>query len=116
MGLSTHVLDTMHGQPATGMTVSLYKIHQDTPRLIERYTLNKEGRTDRPLIADGELTVGKYQLVFHVADYFRTKNVTLPDPPFLDKITLDFGIADIHQHYHVPLLTTPWTYSTYRGS
>lgn len=116
MGLSTHVLDTMHGKPAAGMAVALYRRDGEAPTLIKRLTLNADGRTDAPLFADGELTAGRYRLVFGVAAYFRSRQVQLPEPPFLDEVTLDFGVADVREHYHVPLLVSPWTYSTYRGS
>lgn len=117
MGLSTHVLDTYHGRPAGGMAVSLYAMERGEPRLVRRVELNADGRNpDGPLVSDAELRPGTYRLVFEVAAYFRRQGVVLPDPPFLDQVPLDFGIAHTHQHYHVPLVCTPWTYSTYRGS
>jgi 5-hydroxyisourate hydrolase len=117
MGLSTHVLDTMHGRPAGGMAVELYTTAGGTPALVRRFTLNADGRApDGPLYKDGELKQGTYRLVFDVAAYFRAQGVHLPDPPFLDRVTLDFGIAKPQEHYHVPLLVSPWSYSTYRGS
>lgn len=117
MGLSTHVLDTMHGCPAAGMAVSLWATGLGEPRLIKRVVLNADGRNpDGPLLATGELSTGTYQLAFEVADYFRSRQVALPQPPFLDRVTLDFGVADPQAHYHVPLLVSPWSYSTYRGS
>ena len=117
MGLSTHVLDTMHGTPAAGMATELYEVQGSDAKLVKRFVLNADGRSpDGPLYADGALRAGRYRLVFDVAEYFRSKGVELPDPPFLDRVTLDFGIANPQQHYHVPLLATPWSYSTYRGS
>lgn len=117
MGLSTHVLDTMHGCPAAGMAVSLFATGAGEPRLIKRVVLNADGRNpDGPLLATGELSVGTYRLVFEVADYFRSRQVALPQPPFLDRVALDFGVADPQAHYHVPLLVSPWSYATYRGS
>ncbi|WP_240127211.1 hydroxyisourate hydrolase [Thermomonas alba] len=117
MGLSTHVLDTMHGCPAAGMAVSLFATCAGEPRLIKRVVLNADGRNpDGPLLATGELSAGTYRLVFEVADYFRFRQVALPQPPFLDRVALDFGVADPQAHYHVPLLVSPWSYSTYRGS
>ncbi|MFT4190643.1 MAG: hydroxyisourate hydrolase [Comamonas sp.] len=116
MGLSTHVLDTMHGTPAAGMKVTLYRRLAQGVERVRELTLNRDGRTDGPLYADGELAAGRYRLVFAVADYFAARGVALPQPPFLDEVTLDFGVADPAQHYHVPLLVSPWTYSTYRGS
>jgi 5-hydroxyisourate hydrolase len=117
MGLSTHVLDTMHGSPAAGMAVALYTTHGDAATLVKRVVLNADGRSpDGPLFADGELKKGTYRLVFDVAGYFKGKGVALPEPNFLDRVTLDFGVAHPEQHYHVPLLVSPWSYSTYRGS
>ncbi|MFN4103055.1 MAG: hydroxyisourate hydrolase [Tepidimonas sp.] len=117
MGLSTHVLDTMHGCPAAGMAVSLWATGAGEPRLIKRVVLNADGRNpDGPLLATGELSAGTYRLVFEVADYFRSRQVALPQPPFLDCVALDFGVAEPQAHYHVPLLVSPWSYSTYRGS
>ena len=117
MGLSTHVLDTMHGTPAAGMGVALYATHGDAATLVKRFTLNADGRNpDGPLIADASLRPGTYRLDFEVAAYFRARGVVLPEPPFLDVVKLDFGIAHADQHYHVPLLCSPWSYSTYRGS
>ena len=117
MGLSTHVLDTMHGTPAAGMAVALYAMGSGAPVLVRRLVLNADGRNpDGPLYDDAGLKAGTYRLVFGVADYFRAKGVQLPDPPFLDQVSLDFGVADAAQHYHVPLLVSPWSYSTYRGS
>ena len=117
MGLSTHVLDTMHGSPAAGMQIELYSVAGETATLVKRLVLNTDGRTPGgPLYGDGELKVGTYRLVFDVAAYFQAKGVALPRPNFLDRVTLDFGVADATQHYHVPLLVSPWSYSTYRGS
>jgi 5-hydroxyisourate hydrolase len=117
MGLSTHVLDTMHGTPASGMGVELYAMAGGAPTLVKRFMLNADGRSaDGPLFDDASLKTGTYRLVFEVAAYFRDRGVELPDPPFLDRVTLDFGVAQADQHYHVPLLVSPWSYSTYRGS
>ena len=117
MGLSTHVLDTMHGTPASGMGVALYETKGDTLTLVKRFTLNADGRNpDGPLYDNDNLRAGTYRLSFDVAAYFRAQGVTLPEPPFLDVVHLDFGVAHTDQHYHVPLLCSPWSYSTYRGS
>ncbi|HZY20018.1 MAG TPA: hydroxyisourate hydrolase [Ramlibacter sp.] len=117
MGLSTHVLDTMHGTPAAGMGVELYTLQDGQAALVRRFALNADGRSaDGPLYRDGELKAGRYRLVFDVAAYFRGRGVALPDPAFLDRVSLDFGIAAPQEHYHVPLLVSPWSYSTYRGS
>ncbi len=117
MGLSTHVLDTMHGTPAGGMSVALYRTEGGQAQLVKRFTLNADGRNpDGPLYDNASLQRGTYRLVFEVAAYFRARGVKLPDPPFLDQVPLDFGVADTTAHYHVPLLCSPWSYSTYRGS
>jgi 5-hydroxyisourate hydrolase len=117
MGLSTHVLDTMHGCPAAGMFVALYTTQGDTATLVRRFQLNADGRNpDGPLYDNASLKSGTYRLVFEVKAYFAARDVALPEPPFLDRVSLDFGVADPTQHYHVPLLVSPWSYSTYRGS
>jgi 5-hydroxyisourate hydrolase len=117
MGLSTHVLDTMHGTPARGMAVELHALEGGQAKLVKSFVLNGDGRNpDGPLFDNASVKRGSYRLVFDVASYFRRQGVQLPDPPFLDRVTLDFGIADTTQHYHVPLLVSPWSYSTYRGS
>jgi 5-hydroxyisourate hydrolase len=117
MGLSTHVLDTMHGCPAAGMAVALYTTQAAAATLVKRVTLNADGRSpDGPLYETGDLKAGTYRLVFDVAGYFKARGVKLPEPNFLNEVSLDFGVADPQQHYHVPLLVSPWSYSTYRGS
>lgn len=117
MGLSTHVLDTAHGCPAAGMTVTLYQTDKGTTTQVKQFNLNSDGRNpDGPLYDNASLQKGTYRLVFDVAGYFRAKGLQLPDPPFLDQVSIDFGVAHTDQHYHVPLVCTPWTYSTYRGS
>ncbi|MEJ1129822.1 hydroxyisourate hydrolase [Variovorax sp. CCNWLW225] len=116
MGLSTHVLDTMHGGPAAGMEVALYTTQGDDATLVKRFTLNSDGRSDGPLYDNNSLKAGTYRLVFDVAGYFKARGVKLPEPNFLNKVPLDFGVAHTDQHYHVPLLVSPWSYSTYRGS
>ncbi len=117
MGLSTHVLDTMHGTPATGMAVELYTTKGGQATLVMSFVLNSDGRNpDGPLYDNSSLQRGTYRLVFDVAAYFAARGVTLPEPNFLNKVSLDFGVADTSQHYHVPLLVSPWSYSTYRGS
>ena len=115
--LSTHVLDTAHGCPAAGMAVALERVSADGDAvLLKRVTLNADGRADAPLLAADEMAPGRYRLSFAVADYFRARGVALPEPPFLDVVRLDFGIADAAGHYHVPLLVSPWSHATYRGS
>lgn len=117
MGLSTHVLDTMHGTPAAGMGVELYTTEGDRATLVKAFHLNSDGRNPDGLLYDNSsLQRGTYRLVFDVAGYFAARGVTLPEPNFLNRVSLDFGVADTSQHYHVPLLVSPWSYSTYRGS
>jgi 5-hydroxyisourate hydrolase len=114
--LSTHVLDTANGCPAAGMKVTLQRLDHDQAHTLQALTLNDDGRADAPLLDATTMAVGRYRLVFEVADYFRARGAVLADPPFIDVVTLDFGISDAAGHYHVPLLATPWSYSTYRGS
>ncbi len=115
--LSTHVLDTAHGCPASGMRVQLQR-RADSGAFItlKSVVLDADGRAGGPLLKDGEMSVGVHRLVFDVAGYFRAKGVDLPAVPFVDVVNLDFGMADAAGHYHVPLLCSPWSYSTYRGS
>jgi 5-hydroxyisourate hydrolase len=113
MGLSTHVLDTAHGCPAAGMSVKLFA----GDLLLQDFILNADGRNpDGMLISHADLKVGTYRLSFDVAGYFKARGVTLPEPNFLTTVSIDFGIAKADEHYHVPLLVSPWSYSTYRGS
>jgi 5-hydroxyisourate hydrolase len=118
MGLSTHVLDTMHGCPAAGMAVALFATHPTGAALeLKRFILNADGRNPDGLLLDStNLKVGTYRLVFDVAAYFKKCGVSLPEPNFLNLVSVDFGIAHVDQNYHVPLLVSPWSYSTYRGS
>ena len=117
MGLSTHVLDTMNGCPAAGMQVSLFTTQGDQATLVKSFTLNNDGRNPDGMLYDhASLRKGTYRLVFDVAGYFKAKAVDLPEPNFLNLVSLDFGVAHEDQHYHVPLLVSPWSYSTYRGS
>jgi 5-hydroxyisourate hydrolase len=116
--LTTHVLDTAQGQPAAHMTIELWAVNPQSnqKRLIKTVFTNQDGRTDEPLLSGSELDVGVYELVFGVGQYFSQTLMNLPSPAFLDRVPLQFGIADASAHYHVPLLTSPWAYSTYRGS
>ena len=117
MGMSTHVLNTMHGCPAAGMQVALYTTSGETATLVKTFVLNADGRNpDGPLYDHASLRKGTYRLVFEVGAYFKAKGVLLPEPNFLNRVALDFGVAHEDQHYHVPLLVSPWSYSTYRGS
>lgn len=115
--LSTHVLDTMNGCPAAGMQVTLQRVADGQARTLHTLQLNADGRNPGgPLLDAAAMAVGQYRLLFAVAPYFRARGVALPEPPFIDVVQLDFGIADAAGHYHVPLLVSPWAYSTYRGS
>ena len=115
--LSTHVLDTHSGCPAAGVMIELVELSADSEqRVVVRATTNRDGRTDAPLIAGRPVPIGRYELRFHIGDYFRQLKARLDDPPFLDLIPVRFAVAEPEGHYHVPLLVTPWSYSTYRGS
>jgi 2-oxo-4-hydroxy-4-carboxy-5-ureidoimidazoline decarboxylase len=115
--LSTHVLDTHAGTPAAGMALELVELAaRGESRILAQTRTNADGRTDGPLIGGRPVPIGRYELRFHVADYYRAKDVALADPPFLDVVPLRFAVAEPDQNYHVPLLVTPWSYSTYRGS
>lgn len=140
--LSTHVLDTMHGTPAAGLRIDLWRIvdggvgssvngsnngstnggeagngdEAGNQVHLKTVTTNTDGRTDEPLLREGDMLEGRYLLLFHIADYFASKQVSLPEPPFLDIVPIRFAIFDANSKYHVPLLVSPWAYSTYRGS
>ncbi|MEQ8305474.1 MAG: hydroxyisourate hydrolase [Hoeflea sp.] len=114
--LTTHVLDTARGCPASGLVIELVKIHGQERHLVKVVTTNSDGRIDEPLLAGADLASGVYELVFHAGDYLRGAGETLPDPAFLDVIPIRFGLADTNAHYHVPLLISAYGYSTYRGS
>lgn len=115
--LSTHVLDTMNGCPAAGMEVTLQRVDGEQVLTLASFSLNADGRNDDGALLDARtMAVGRYRLLFSVAPYFRARGVDLPEPAFLDQVQIDFGIADAAGHYHVPLLVSPWAYSTYRGS
>jgi 5-hydroxyisourate hydrolase len=116
--LSTHVLDTAHGCPAAGMKVTLQRVAVDgSASTVKAVHLNADGRcSDGPLLDAAAMAAGRWRLLFEVAAYFRARGLALPEPPFIDVVQLDFGIADAADHYHVPLLVSPYSYSTYRGS
>jgi len=114
--LSTHVLDTHAGRPAAGVAVELFEYAGEQAHRIVRTVTNADGRTDQPLIGDRPLPIGRYELRFAMGDHFRRRDIEAGDPPFLDIVPLRFSIAEPEGHYHVPLLCSPWSYSTYRGS
>ncbi len=113
--LTTHVLDTAHGRPAAGVPIALYA-RGTVGAPICRTVTNADGRCDRPLLEAEAMRAGEYDLIFSMGGYFAAQGIALPEPRFLDEIVLRFGIADATQHYHVPLLVSPWSFSTYRGS
>jgi len=115
--LSTHVLDTHSGKPAAGISVMLTELSDlGESRVVARAVTNSDGRTDQPLIDGRPVPIGRYELMFSVGDYFAGRGVPMSDPPFLDQIPLHFSVSDPEGHLHVPLLVTPWSYATYRGS
>jgi 5-hydroxyisourate hydrolase len=114
--LTTHVLDTAHGLPGAKLKVELFALNGDVRRAIKTIHTNDDGRADAPLLEGADLETGEYELVFHAGDYFAALGVKVPEPRFVDRVVLRFGIADSSAHYHVPLLVSPWSYSTYRGS
>jgi 2-oxo-4-hydroxy-4-carboxy-5-ureidoimidazoline decarboxylase len=114
--LSTHVLDTHLGRPAQGVAIELYELADERYHRIATAVTNADGRTDRPLIGDRPLPIGRYELRFSIGDHYRSRGIESGTPPFLDIVPLRFSIAEPEGHYHVPLLCTPWSYSTYRGS
>ena len=114
--LTTHVLDTAQGCPGSGIRVQLFRISDDRPELLSEMITNADGRTDAAILPENEFSIGKYELVFAVGDYFRARGIELAAPAFLDDVCIRFGIADEGSHYHVPLLVSPYSYSTYRGS
>jgi 5-hydroxyisourate hydrolase len=114
--LTTHVLDLARGVPAAGMTIELAVLEAATRRVVARATTNRDGRCDAPLLEGAAMVAGQWQLEFHVSAYFTAQGVSLGKPPFLDVVLVRFGIANPAEHHHVPLLVTPWSYSTYRGS
>jgi 5-hydroxyisourate hydrolase len=114
--LSTHVLDTTQGKPGAGVKLELYAVEGGQRSLIKQELTNSDGRCNAPLLEGEQLKAGQYELVFAAGDYFAAQGVTLPSPRFIDRVTIAFGVADPGQNYHVPLVVTPWSYSTYRGS
>ncbi len=113
--LTTHVLDIYSGKPGKGIKVEVYQIQNAQKEKINSVILNNDGRSDKPLIEGSSFKEGQYEIVFFVGDYFK-KIAELPNTPFLDDVIIRFGISNAQEHYHVPLLVSPWSYSTYRGS
>jgi len=114
-GLTTHVLDTANGRPAAGVRIELFRVNGDDQPLAIAQT-NADGRCDAPLLDGDDFRPGQYELVFHAGDYFAGLDGAAPAVRFLDQVVIRFGVADTNEHYHVPLLISPYAYSTYRGS
>jgi len=114
--VTTHVLDAAQGHPAAGVEIELFSIDGEGRTLVRTVETNADGRTDEPVIPKGELATGVYELVFHAGSYLKAAGLVNESPPFLDVIPIRFGVADAGEHYHVPLLLSPYSYSTYRGS
>lgn len=114
--LTTHVLDTARGLPAAGVAITLYRLSDQAREQIAGMTTNADGRTDGPILPTGQMTIGRYELVFDCGPYLDRHGLTTAAPKFLDEIPIRFGIDDAEAHYHVPLLLSPFGYSTYRGS
>src|SRR5262249_2991049 len=114
--LTTHVLDTANGTPAAGMALTLYRRTGEALEPLKTATTNADGRIAAPLLEGTALSSGRYRLLFEAGAYFRRLGAKVPEPPFVDQVVIDFGVADASAHYHVPLLVSPWSYSTYRGS
>jgi 5-hydroxyisourate hydrolase len=114
--LTTHVLDTAQGRPGAGVRIELFRLAGAARTALADTRTNADGRCDAPLLEGEALQAGEYELVFHAGDYFAAAGLALPSPRFVDRVVLRFGVADAGAHYHVPLLVTPWGYTTYRGS
>jgi 5-hydroxyisourate hydrolase len=115
-GLTTHMLDTASGKPAEGVKIDFSVLDGSAYKLIRTVHTNADGRNAEPLLTPETMKVGQYELVFYIGEYFTKLGTVLPNPPFLDKAVIQFGMADATSHYHVPLLASPWSYTTYRGS
>jgi 5-hydroxyisourate hydrolase len=115
-GLTTHVLDTANGKPGEGIKIEFSVLEGETYKLLTTVTTNADGRNGQPLLTPETMKAGKYQLVFYIGEYFTKLGTQLPNPPFLEKAVIQFGMADATAHYHVPILASPWSYTTYRGS
>lgn len=114
--LTTHVLDTAQGIPAAGVPIMVLRVRGADRQTVATAITNEQGRVDVPLLTGSDFTPGTYELAFEVEEYFRQQPVSTGSPPFLDVVTLRFTVADADQHFHIPLLVSPWSYSTYRGS
>jgi 5-hydroxyisourate hydrolase len=115
-GLTTHMLDTANGKPAEGVKIDFSVLEGSAYKLIRTVHTNADGRNAEPLLTPENMKTGQYELVFYIGEYFTKLGTVLPNPPFLEKAVIQFGMADATSHYHVPILATPWSYTTYRGS
>ena len=115
-GLTTHMLDTVAGKPAEGVRIDFSELVGENYKFIRTVHTNADGRNAEPLLTPETMKVGQFQLVFYIAEYFTKQGTVLPNPPFVEKAVIQFGMADASSHYHVPLLASPWSYTTYRGS
>jgi 5-hydroxyisourate hydrolase len=115
-GLTTHILDLSSGLPAAGVRIDIGRIVGDQVSVIDSVLTNRDGRCDAPLLASDKFEPGIYELLFHIGDYFDQRGIDLPEPKFIDRVPIRFGVSDESQHHHVPLLVSPFGYSTYRGS
>ncbi|MDR6554607.1 hydroxyisourate hydrolase [Paenibacillus qinlingensis] len=116
VGITSHVLDVSSGRPAVGVRIDLFRLDGNAADLVHSGVTNTDGRLPEPMLSGDDFTIGTYELLFHVGDYFREKGEELPEPAFLDQVPIRFGVANHTSHYHVPLLIAPWGYNTYRGS
>lgn len=114
--LTTHVLDASRGLPGKGITIELFEIKNGNRRLLTTVITNDDGRCDNRLLEGADFVQGQYELVFHTANYFKSQGIVLDEPPFLDEVVIRFGVSKTDEHYHVPLLISPYSYSTYKGS
>ena len=115
-GLTTHMLDTANGKPAEGVKIDFSVLEGGAYKLVKTVHTNADGRNAEPLLTPENMKAGQYELVFYIGEYFTKLGTVLPNPPFLEKAVIQFGMADATSHYHVPILATPWSYTTYRGS
>jgi 5-hydroxyisourate hydrolase len=115
-GLTTHMLDTANGKPGEGVRIDFSVLEGGAYKLIKTVRTNADGRTPEPLLNENTMKVGQYELAFYLAEYYTKLGTMLPNPPFIEKAVIQFGMADAASHYHVPVLATPWSYTTYRGS
>lgn len=115
-GVTTHILDLTHGRPASNVIIQLSRLQGQGFEILKRTITNEDGRVNEPLLSGAEMKVGEYEILYNIGEYFRKEGLNLPEPAFIDKVSIRFGISDCQSHYHVPLLISPWGYQVYRGS